>query len=57
MAKRGGYRVGAGRKKGFTALEAEKAHELICEKLSKELGSIVDKALEQAREGDKHVRE
>lgn len=57
MAKRGGYRVGAGRKKGFAALEAEKARELICEKLTKDFEPIINKAIEQALEGDKHARD
>lgn len=56
MAK-GGKREGAGRPKGFAALEAEKAREYICERLKEELGPIVDKAIEQAKEGDKYARE
>lgn len=53
----GGKREGAGRKKGFAALEAEKARQFIAEKISKELGPIVDKAVEQALTGDRYARE
>jgi len=42
---RGGYRVGAGRKKGFSALEAEKARNLICKKLEDKLTPIVEMAI------------
>lgn len=56
MAK-GGFRIGAGRKKGFAALEAEKARELIATKLKVHLEPIVDKAIVQATEGDKFARE
>jgi len=57
MAQRGGKREGAGRKKGFAALEAEKARELIATKLQVHFSPIVDKAIEQALDGDKYARE
>lgn len=53
---KGGYRKGAGRKKGYAAFEAEKARELIAEQLSVELEPIIKKAIKQARAGDKHAR-
>lgn len=55
MAK-GGYRPGAGRKKGFKAIEAEKAREYIINRVSEELGPIIDKAIEQAKAGDQTAR-
>jgi hypothetical protein len=54
---RGGKRSGAGRKKGFAALEAENARQLIAEKLSTKLGPIIETAIKQAVRGDKHARE
>lgn len=56
MAK-GGYRPGAGRKKGFAALEAERARARIAVKLAKELDPIVDKAIALAKKGDKAARD
>ena len=53
----GGYRIGAGRKKGLNALEAEKARELICKILGENLTPIVEIAVKQAKEGDKHARQ
>ena len=49
---RGGIRQNAGRKKGFSALEAEKARELICRKLSENLESIIDKLIVDAKGGN-----
>jgi len=46
-----------GRKKGYPALEAEKARLMIAEKLATEFEPIVEKAVEQAREGNKEARE
>ena len=46
-----------GRKKGYASIEAEKARNLIAEKLGKELIPIVEKAIDQAKEGDKYARE
>ena len=58
MTGYGGKRPGAGRKKGYAAIEAEKARVFIAKKLVEELGPIVDKAIKQAKEdGDKHARE
>jgi hypothetical protein len=53
----GGKRVGAGRKKGFAALEAERQREFIAQKLVVEFGPIVDKAIDQAKEGDSKARD
>lgn len=46
-----------GRPKGFAAIEAERAREYIVKRLKKELKPIVDKALLQAKAGDKFARE
>lgn len=54
---RGGKREGAGRKKGFAALEAEQARLLIAQKLTTSFEPIVDKAIEQAIGGDKAARD
>ena len=49
---RGGYRQNAGRKKGFSAIEAEKARELICQKMSENLTPIVNVLIKRAKTGD-----
>src|ERR1035437_8464766 len=54
--QRGGKREGAGRKKGFPALQHEKARELLAIRLATEFGPIVDKAIEQAKDGDTEAR-
>ena len=56
MATLGGKREGAGRKKGFKALQREKDLEYIAQRLSKELPPIVDKQIEQAKAGDNNAR-
>lgn len=56
MTKAGGKRPGAGRKKGFAALESEKARLMIAEKLAKQFAPIVDKAIEDAKRGDATAR-
>jgi hypothetical protein len=48
---RGGYRPGSGRKKGFAALEAEKAREYIAMRVSESLKPIVDSLVKQAKGG------
>jgi len=57
MGKKGGKQPGAGRPKGFAALEAERARIMICEKLQTEFMPIVDMAITQAKEGNKDARE
>lgn len=57
MAQRGGKREGAGRKKGEASILADKAREYIAIRVSEELGPIVDKAIEQAKAGDKYARD
>lgn len=57
MAQRGGKREGAGRKKGIASILADKARDFIAEKVDKELGAIVDRAIEQAKAGDYKARE
>jgi len=54
--QRGGKREGSGRKKGFPALQHEKAREFLAIKLATEFGPIVDKAIEQAKNGDTEAR-
>ena len=54
--QRGGKREGAGRKKGFPALQHEKAREFLAIKLAIEFEPIVDKAIEQAKNGDTEAR-
>jgi hypothetical protein len=49
---KGGYRDGAGRKKGFAALEAEKAREFIAQKVSASLGQIINNLIVQAKKGN-----
>ena len=46
-----------GRPKGYSAIQAEKSREMICEKLEKEFAPIVVKAIQQAKAGDKYARE
>lgn len=57
MSNHGGKRPGAGRPKGFAALEAERQRDLVAKKLVTEFEPIVDKAIEQAKGGDKFARE
>ena len=49
---RGGKRKGAGRKKGFSAIQAEKGRELLSDKLAASIGPIVDRLIKQAKNGD-----
>lgn len=49
---KGGYRDGAGRKKGFSALEAEKAREFIAQEVSASLGPIISNLIVQAKKGN-----
>lgn len=46
-----------GRPKGYPALEAERARLMIAEKLATEFEPILDKAIEQAKEGNKDARD
>lgn len=48
----GGYRENAGRKKGFSAIEAEKAREYIIEKLNASLEPIIKALIKRAKAGD-----
>lgn len=54
---RGGKREGAGRKKGIASILAEKARDYIAERLDKELAPIVDRAIQDAKNGDKGARD
>lgn len=49
---RGGKRPGAGRKKGYAAKNAEEARKFISEKVSKEIGPIVNALIKKAKQGD-----
>lgn len=53
---KGGKRKGAGRKKGYKAIEAEKAREYIAKRVSDELDPIITKAIAQAKAGDGTAR-
>lgn len=48
----GGARPGAGRKKGYKAIAAEKANAYIAKRVSDELAPIIDVAIDQAKKGD-----
>ncbi len=49
---RGGYRENAGRKKGFSAIEAERAREYIVDRVNKSLEPIITSLIEKAEKGD-----
>jgi hypothetical protein len=49
---RGGYRENSGRKKGFSALEAEKAREYIVQRVNDSLEPIISALINSAKEGD-----
>jgi len=53
----GGKREGAGRPTSLATLEAQKARELLLERLIPKWGPIVDKAIEQAVEGNQQARD
>lgn len=57
MAQRGGYRPGAGRKKGAASIIAEGIRALIAKKFQEEIEPIVDKAIKQAKRGDRYARD
>ena len=48
----GGKRAGAGRKKGYAAIEAEKTREYITQRVSEALEPIIDALIEHAKQGD-----
>ena len=52
---KGGYRPGAGRKKGFSAIEAEEARAYIAERVSASLEPIIDGLIDRATKGDIHA--
>lgn len=57
MAQRGGYREGAGRKKGLASVQAEKARDILVTELMDSWLPIVRKAVKQALVGDKAARD
>jgi len=48
----GGARPGAGRKKGFAAIQSEKLREFLVEQVLKEKGPIIKALVEKAKSGD-----
>jgi len=57
MAQRGGKRPGSGRKKGEATLLAQQARNFIASELEKNLKPIVDRAINDAKLGDKAARD
>ena len=57
MAKHGGKRTGAGRKPGLASILAERSRAYIAERIETDLAPIVEKAIEQAKAGDKYARD
>lgn len=55
--KRGGKRAGAGRPKGFAALEAERQRAFVAAELKKHFSPIVKRAIEDAKTGNKAARD
>jgi hypothetical protein len=49
---RGGYRENSGRKKGFSALESEKAREYIVKQVNASLGLIIKNLIKKSIDGD-----
>ena len=49
---KGGYRKGAGRKKGFAAINAEEARKLLAEKVAMEIEPISEVLISAAKSGD-----
>lgn len=49
---KGGYRPGAGRKKGLASIEAEKARDFIAQKVSASLEPIISNLIKQAKDGN-----
>ena len=49
---RGGHRPNAGRKRGYSAIEAEKSREFILKQVSASLEPIVSALIEKAKAGD-----
>ena len=50
--KRGGYRAGSGRKKGFAARNAEEARRLLSDMVMREITPIGEALVKKARTGD-----
>lgn len=49
---RGGFRQGAGRKKGFAAKTAEEARRLLAQRVAAEIGPLIDILIAKAKKGD-----
>ena len=54
---RGGIRQGAGRPKGAKSLLAQRTREYIAKMLDKEIGPIIEVAIQQAKSGNKDARD
>lgn len=48
----GGKRIGAGRKPGYAAIEAERTRLLLVKKIAKQFNKIVDPQIQKAKKGD-----
>lgn len=48
----GGFRRGAGRKKGFAAKDAEEARKYLSKRVAEEIGSLADTLIDKAKDGD-----
>lgn len=49
---RGGYRSGSGRKRGYSAKNAEEARRYLSSRVAEELSSLVDALIDKAKSGD-----
>ena len=49
---KGGFRIGAGRKQGFAAKDAEEARKYLSKRVAEEIGWIADTLIDKARSGD-----
>ena len=49
---KGGYRIGAGRKQGFAAKNAEEARKLLSERVAQEIAPLTDILIKRAKAGN-----
>lgn len=49
---KGGFREGAGRKKGFAAKGAEEARKVLSERVAQEIGPLSEMLISKAKKGD-----
>lgn len=57
MGKKGGAQPGAGRPRGVASIRAQEFREKVMEALEKEARPIIEKAIEQAKEGNQQARD